>query len=82
TTTTTAVPEEDILWGDANCDGKVTVADAVAILQYVANADKFALTEKGKHNADVYNTGDGITSRDALSIQMYDANVIDSLPEN
>lgn len=81
TTTTTAVPEEDILWGDANCDGKVTVADSVAILQYVANADKFALTEQGKRNADVYNTGDGITSRDALSIQMYDADVIDSLPE-
>ncbi|MDO4864660.1 MAG: hypothetical protein Q4A05_10875 [Ruminococcus sp.] len=53
----------------------------MAILQYIGNKDKFKLTEKGLRNADVYNNGDGLTSRDALSIQMLDADVIDSLPE-
>ena len=82
TTSTTAAPVSAILWGDANCDGNVTVADAVAILQYVANADKYPLNENGKRNADVYNNGDGITARDALSIQMLDANILASLPES
>jgi len=67
-------------YGDANLDGKVTVADAVAILQYIANKDKYMLTEIGKKNADCYNVGDGITGSDALAIQKLDAKVITSLP--
>ena len=61
------------LWGDANLDEKVTVADAVAILQSLANKDKFALKPEGAKNADVYANGDGITAKDALIIQMVDA---------
>ena len=72
----------DIRWGDANLDGYVTVADAVAILQYLGNKDKYKLSEQGLLNADVYNNGDGVTARDALSIQMYDAKKITVLPEN
>lgn len=72
----------DIRWGDANLDGYVTVADAVAILQYLGNKDKYKLNEQGLLNADVYNNGDGVTARDALSIQMYDAKKITVLPEN
>ena len=84
---TTAVQAADTgtvstLIGDANNDGKVTVADAVAILQYVANKDKYNLEGQLLLNADVYNRGDGVTARDALSIQKYDAKILTSLPES
>ena len=73
--------ETSTLLGDANDDGKVTVADAVTILQFIANKDKYNLTGQLLDNADVYNRGDGVTARDALTIQRLDARVIDSLPE-
>lgn len=60
-------------WGDANLDEKVTIADAVAILQSIANKDKYELKPEGALNADVYNNGDGVTPKDALIIQMVDA---------
>ena len=63
-------------YGDANVDGKVTIADATAILQNVANKDKFELKPQGKINADIVDRGDGVTARDALAIQMADAQVI------
>ena len=75
------VPPSTVL-GDANLDGKVTVADSVAILQHIANKDKFGLTSQALENADVYNRGDGISARDALTIQKLDAGVISSLPES
>ncbi len=59
---------------------KVTVADAVAILQSIANKDKFALDEEAAANADCFDPGDGITAKDALAIQQLDAKAIDSLP--
>ncbi len=71
--------EGDALPGDANLDGKVSTADAVAILQSVANKDKFALKERGKVNGDVDGI-EGITANDALIILKYDAKVIDKLP--
>ncbi|MCR5016139.1 MAG: glycoside hydrolase family 9 protein [Ruminococcus sp.] len=71
--------ESDALPGDANLDGKVSTADAVAILQSVANKDKFALKERGKVNGDVDGV-EGITANDALIILKYDAKVIDKLP--
>ncbi len=80
TTTTAAVNVP--LYGDANCDGKVTVSDAVAILQYIGNKDKFKLSPEGLNNADVFNREDGITANDALSIQKLDAGIIDTLPES
>lgn len=64
------------LWGDANLDKKVTVADAVAILQSIANKDKYALKPQGSKNADVYDNGDGVTGNDALTIQQLDAKQI------
>ncbi len=81
-TTTTAAPVAAPLYGDANCDGKVSISDAVAILQYIANKDKFPLSAKAADNADVYNRGDGITASDALSIQKLDAGIITALPES
>ena len=81
-TTTSATLDGDRLWGDANLDKKVSVADAVAILQSIANKDKYALKPDGADNADVFDHGDGITAKDALSIQKLDAGQIDSLPES
>ncbi|MBO7394649.1 MAG: cellulase family glycosylhydrolase [Ruminococcus sp.] len=69
-----------VLYGDANLDKKVTVADAVAILQNIANGDKFKLNDEARKNADCFNVGDGITAMDALAIQQLDAKAIDSLP--
>ena len=69
------------LLGDANLDGKVTVADAVAILQHVALVDKYGLEGQALINGDCYNPGDGVTAKDALAIQKLDAKVITELPE-
>ena len=60
--------------GDANCDGKVTLADSVAILQSIANKDKYALSEQGRFNGDISGAYDGITAADARVIQEWDAN--------
>ena len=60
----------DTMYGDANEDGEVTLADAVLIMQSLANPDIYTLTEKGRLNADVVGNGDGISSNDALAIQM------------
>jgi hypothetical protein len=59
--------------GDANCDGKVSIADATAIFQSLGNPDKYALSNEGKNNADVADKGNGITVEDAILIQKYDA---------
>ncbi len=72
----------DILWGDADCNGKVNIADAVLIMQSIVNLDDFPLTEQGRINGDVYNNGDGITSLDALSIQKVQLGLLSDLPES
>jgi hypothetical protein len=79
--TTTKAPA-GVLWGDANLDKKVSVADAVAILQSIANKDKYELKPEGAVNADVYDNGDGITAKDALTLQQVDSKLIsaDDLP--
>lgn len=63
------------MYGDANCDNKVTMADAATIYQALGNADKYALSEQGAANADV-NGVLGITADDALTIQKVSANLI------
>ena len=73
---------DDILWGDANCDGQVNMADAVFVMQCVSNPDKYKLTSKGEKNADVNENGNGITNKDALAIQKYKLNLISALPES
>lgn len=71
--------ETKIVYGDANCDGKVTIADATAIFQALGNPDKYGLSTQGAKNADV--TGnDGVMPSDAVLIQAYDAKLISSLP--
>ena len=83
-TTTTTVktdgPATPTKIGDVNLDNNVSVADAVTILQYLGNKDKYSLDSKAKANADCYNPGDGITGNDALAIQKFDAGIYKSLP--
>ncbi|MBR5513971.1 MAG: beta-mannosidase [Ruminococcus sp.] len=81
TTEPTTVTSGEIVYGDANCDGAVTIADATAIYQAIGNSDKYSLSENGSINADCSNAGDGITAADALAIQKLDAKLISSLPE-
>ncbi|WP_295152852.1 rhamnogalacturonan lyase [uncultured Ruminococcus sp.] len=57
--------------GDANCDGKISVEDAVLILQAVKRPDANLITVQGKANADVYGNGDGLTKDDALTVMKY-----------
>jgi hypothetical protein len=70
-----------LIYGDANLDKNVTISDSVAILQNIANSEKYPLDDNARANADVYNPGDGITGSDANSIMKLDAGIIDSLPE-
>ncbi|MDE5621223.1 MAG: bacterial Ig-like domain-containing protein [Ruminococcus sp.] len=62
--------------GDSDGDGNVGINDAVLIMQYIANPDKYQMSKQGKLNADVYNRGDGITASDALTIQMVECKTI------
>ncbi len=79
--------EEDRIWGDANCDGKVLLNDAVLIMQSLGNPDAFGengsdanhITADGMKNADVYDNGSGITNQDALQIQSYLLNMVETL---
>ena len=67
--------------GDANLDGKITVADAVTVLQFLANQEKYSLTEEAILNADI----DGITGLsggDAITIQRMDAGIVPKVDEN
>ena len=75
TTTDTICPE--IIWGDANDDGAVSLADAVLIMQALSNPNEYSLSETGEINADVSNHGDGVTASDALVIQKVNINLID-----
>ena len=70
---TTSDPMPAVTPGDATGDGKVNLNDAVAILQYVALANKYPLV--APQNADIDGT-DGINGMDALVIQMIDAKLI------
>ena len=81
TTTTTSELPTDItatLVGDSNCDNDINLADAVYIMQSIANPDKYQLTEQGKANADTDGSGD-ITNMDALNIQKYKLGLIEKL---
>ena len=86
-----ATPDDPVpgatLWGDANCDGKVLLNDAVLVLQALGNADAFGtngsdanhITAQGVANADVYENGTGLTNSDALQIQKYCLKLVSSL---
>ncbi len=66
TTTTTVGTVTATLLGDANCDGKVSIADAVLVSRF-ANEDKVTITTEGRANADVDKDG-AYTLDDATAI--------------
>lgn len=84
TSSTTTTGKVD--WGNANCDTAVNMADAVLVMQALANGDEFGLgkpdgiTQKGADNADVYQPGSGLTMVDATTIQEYVMSIIDTIP--
>ena len=82
TSSATTAPAEDVVYGDADNDGRVGIADVVKVMMYATNKSANPLTETELNNADVYNRGDGVFISDALSIQKKVAQVIDSLPES
>lgn len=81
-------PLPDTLYGDSNCDGNVNMADCVLIMQYLANPAKYGpdsgtgITPQGLANADVYGNSDGVTGKDALSVQRHLLGLIETLPTN
>ena len=60
---------DDDRTGDANNDGETDLADAIFIMQSLANPDKYELSALGRFKGDVYEAGGGITANDALAIQ-------------
>ncbi len=70
-----AASEVKAVAGDANCDGKVSIADSTAILQHLGNQDKYGLSAEGLKNADV-DGNDGVSTNDALVIQMVDSKLL------
>ena len=89
TTTTTVKPVSNLRLGDTNCDGTVELADAILIMQYMANPNRFGLsgsdpnhmTEQGLENANVYQkNSSGVTANDALAIQEYLLGLISGFP--
>lgn len=74
TTTTTTNGGNDKptgLKGDVNLDGKVSLADAVLIMQALSNPDDYKLEGQRKLNADTNSDG-GVSPSDALEIQLHD----------
>ena len=67
------------MYGDANCDKSVDMADVVIIMQSLANPNKYGIkgtddkhiTEQGQLNADVDTSTKGVTANDALRIQEF-----------
>lgn len=57
----------DYVEGDANIDSTLNIADSVAIMQSIANPDKYELSPQDRFNADI--DGNGLTTGDALEIQ-------------
>lgn len=67
---------EELPAGDANGDGRLSVSDAVMIMQVLTNPADYTLTPECAEAADVVNKGDGLTSMDALAVQMIDINIL------
>ncbi len=80
TTKPTGSTSADTLYGDANLDGAVDIADAVAVASYVGDSKANALKAQGLINADVQGNGNGVNASDALTIQQYIAGVLKELP--
>ncbi|MDE6779986.1 MAG: cellulase family glycosylhydrolase [Ruminococcus sp.] len=74
-TNPTTSKNPDINYGDVNEDGKVSLADAVLIMQALSNPDEYKLSEKVAKAGDVVGN-DGLTAKDAVAIQMIDLQLL------
>ena len=72
----TTQPNGKVKKGDANCDGKITVSDAVMVARVAAEDTGAKITDDGKTNADVAGNGDGINSEDTTTILKFLAGMI------
>jgi len=77
---TTSPSDVQIVYGDATLNGKVDVADVVAMASYVGDPKTNSLTNDAIINSDVHNIGDGVTANDVLAVQQYLAQIITVLP--
>ena len=73
------IGDSNIKAGDVNIDGKIDIADVVAMTGYVADPENNFLQPIGIANGDVHNKGDGLTTGDVLKIQQYISSIIKSL---
>ena len=81
-------PAPEVNYGDANCDGDISLSDAILIMQYIGNPDAYgvggteasAMTEQGLANSDCCDNGDGVTNKDALAVQSYLLKLVTTLP--
>ncbi|MCI6889046.1 MAG: glycoside hydrolase family 9 protein [Ruminococcus sp.] len=80
TTATTTTAAEEVIYGDANCDGNVDISDAVMVKCYLINNKKFTLSKQGLLNSDVQGSGNGVNAQDAVTIQKYVIKSITKLP--
>lgn len=67
------------IYGDANSDGNVTMADVILVQKHIAH--QLTLTQEQQTFCNVDNAGD-ITMKDAVLIQQYIAFIISELPYN
>ena len=79
-TTEPTQPQGEIRYGDANGDGVVDIADVISIKCYLINPQKYSLSKQGLINADVQATGNGLNASDAVAVQQYILQLIDTLP--
>jgi hypothetical protein len=77
---TTSGSDEEADYGDANCDGKVDIADVVLVKCYLINSKKYSISKQGMINADVQGKSNGLNAQDALAIMKYSLKLIKSLP--
>ena len=61
--------DDGIRYGDANCDGCLDLADAIFIMQALANPNRYEMSQQGRTNADT--DSNGVTVDDALAIQLH-----------
>jgi lysophospholipase L1-like esterase len=73
----TVSPSVTYLLGDADCDGSLTINDAVVVMCNVSNSTKYPADKLSRTNGDIYNTGDGLDNMDALEIQKALAGIIE-----
>ena len=78
----------DIKYADSNCDDQIDMSDVVLIMQSLSNPNKYGtngtdkshITLQGSANADCDKRTEGITTNDALAIQLYLLGKVDTLP--